>query len=586
LNGGTQEVKRRLDIVEIISSYVPLKKQSRDFVACCPFHQEKSPSFHVSPDRQAYYCFGCHASGDVISFVMNFENLPFSDALKQLAKQAGVTLEAPTPATQQAFDQSKIWQKAMNVAGHYFRENFLSEMGKEAREYMNKRGFTEDTLSFYKIGYAPDRWDGLIQHAQQKGVALSTLHKMGLAKMKDGQQGFDFFRHRIMFPVRNAQNRVVAFGGRVLDNSEPKYLNSPETPLFIKSQILFNYPHAKELQREFKHFIMMEGYTDVMMAHQFKLGPCVATLGTAMSEDHVRLIKRHDLPLYLVYDADQAGQRAMERSLPFFLKYGVETRAITLPEKMDPAEFLLTQSDHQKQWKAFLKNSPDIFSFKLERLIAEKGESIDAKVQISSELCHDLKSCRDPVRLNAYLKLLSKRLDTDIQAMQSKILQIQAPTQSISAADLQTKLPQANVSRDPIFHLLAICLAEYGYTTEIEENPNLFLPDTDNARVLKKWINFGANGNYKACPSHDEFRQSLATKSDIDIFNAANGLFHRLEIAKNDYESFFQENLNKLIKISQALKANAENLKQAQLQNMNDRVELYLAQQKQLLVKF
>jgi DNA primase catalytic core len=513
---------------------------------------------------------------------MAYENLPFVDALKHLAKQAGVELAPPTPQAQEAFAKSKIWQKAMNVAGHYFREKFLSDQGQAARQYMEQRGFTQDTLDFYKIGYAPETWDGLIQHAKSHGIDLDTLHQVGLVKLKDPQQGFDFFRNRIMFPVRNAQGKVVAYGGRVLDNSEPKYLNSPETQLFNKSQTLFNYHHAKELQREFKHFIMMEGYTDVMMAQQFNLGPCVATLGTAMTEDHVRLLKRHDLPLYLVYDADQAGQRAMERSLPFFLKYGIETKALTLPEKMDPADFLLSQSDYAEQWQQLLKNSPDIFTFKLERLIAEKGESIDAKVTISQELCHDLQSCRDPVRTDAYLRLLAKRLDSDIDALKKKLNLLQAPTQSISQANLQSKLPSSNINRDAIFHLLAICLVEYGYTTEIEENPNLYLPDTENAVVLKKWIDFGASGNFESSPSHDEFRAGLKT-NETEIFNAANGLFHKLEIEKADYEGFFKENLSKLIEISQALKSNTESLQKARENQQQDRVELFLAQQKQLL---
>ncbi len=582
---NAQEVKRRLDIVEVVSSYIQLKKQSRNFVACCPFHQEKSPSFNVSPDRQSYYCFGCHASGDVISFVMAYENIPFMDALKELAKQAGVELTPPTPAMQKKQDNTKIWQKAMNVAGHYFRENFLGDAGKEARDYMKQRQFSDEIIDFYKIGYAPESWDGLIQHAQKHGVSLNTLHEVGLVKINDKNRGFDFFRNRVMFPVRNAQNKVIAFGGRVLDGSEPKYLNSPETPIFSKSQTLFNYSVAKEQQREFKHFIMMEGYTDVMMAQQYQLGPCVATLGTAMTEDHVRIIKRHDLPLYLVYDADQAGQRAMERSLPYFLKYGVETKAITLPNKLDPADFLLNHDDYREQWQSLVQNSPDIFTFKLNRLLKEKGDGIDAKVSISNEICQDLKACKDPVRIDAYLKLLAQKLDSDITALRQKISQIQQPKENINPENLKSKLPQVNISRDPIFHLLAICLVEYGYTTEIEEDPNIFIPNTENGNILRKWIDFGSQGDFKSAPSHDSFKQSLTHKQEHEIFDAANGLFHKLEIGKGDYASFFKENLSKLKKISSTLKQLEGNITKAKSENQPDRVKLYLAQQKQCLVK-
>ena len=538
------QIKANIDIVDFIGSYISIKRSGRNFVACCPFHQEKTPSFHIKSDRQSFHCFGCQKGGDIFTFLMEFESLSFIDALERLAAQAGVTLQNKTNISKDR-ELEKTWTKLLNFAGHYFRAQFNGNAGDEARTYMSKRGFTQATLDEFKIGFAPDSWDHFVQAARQKGYNETDLITMGLAKKSEKGQVYDFFRNRVMFPARNNQGQVVAFGGRVMDKSEPKYLNSPETPLFNKSKTLFNFHRARSQLREHGHFLLMEGYTDVMMAQQFNLGPAIATLGTAMTEDHIRIIRRHDVPLYLVYDADKAGRNAMERALPFVLKLGLNTRAITLPNGQDPADFLLLNPNWPELWTQLQGESKDVFDYKLHALINQKGlDQHENKIAIAKIMMKDLELNRDPLRESVYLDSIANHLQIQRDDLEQQLNNKRK--EKTSPVNLLLHQIKNNFKKDAPYYLLSVCLAEPGYRAQLDELNHLPFLSSVCAAVLKKWLDAH---QHKGEIAHATFEEQL-NEVEHEIFSHAR---HQELPDSHDYASFFEEKLQQWLRDKSSL---------------------------------
>ena len=551
------QIKANLDIVDFIGSYISLKRSGRNFVACCPFHHEKTPSFHINGDRQNFHCFGCQKGGDIFTFIMEFESLSFVDALEKLAAQAGVTLQnkGHTPKDR---DLEKTWIKLLNTAGHYFREQFLGASGATARAYMEKRGFQQSTLDTFKIGYAPDTWDGFIQFALKKGFKENDLITMGLAKKSDKGQIFDFFRNRVIFPVRNIQGQVVAFGGRIMDKSEPKYLNSPETPLFSKSKTLFNFHQARAQLREHGHFLLMEGYTDVMMAQQHNLGPAIATLGTAMTEDHIRIIRRQDCPLYLVYDADKAGRSAMERALPFVLKLGLNARAITLPNGQDPADFLLNNPNWRDLWDQLKNESKDVFDYKLCALIQQKGlDQHENKIAIAKIMIKDLELNRDPLREGVYLDSIADHLQIQREDLEQQLFN--KSKEKKESVEMKLHAVNSHFKKDSAYYLLSICLAESGYRVQLDEHKNLPFFSSVSAAVLQKWLDANEHEGEMA---HAKFEAQL-NDLEKEIFSEAR---HQELPEPSDYPSFFEEKLQQWLRDKSSLDEINRQIKAAESQ--------------------
>jgi len=527
------QIKQTLDIVDIIGSYITIKKKGSNFTACCPFHMEKTPSFMISPDRQNFYCFGCHKHGDIFTFVQDYENLSFGEALRLLAKQAGVELENYQSKNKQHDNSEEIF-KALECAQKYFQEAFNSNKGTIAKEYIISRGFTQDTIDQFGVGFAPEEWQGLIDYSKKHNIKEKALVNAGLIKIRDDGKSFDFFRNRVMFPVKNAQGKISGFGGRVLDDSEPKYLNSPETEVFVKSKLLFNFNLAKEQYREHKCFIVMEGYTDVMMAEQYKLGPTIATLGTSLTEDHVKFLKRYNVPIYLVYDGDKAGQNATERVLPYFLKYGVENKTVSLPKKMDPCDFLLQTKNWSDEWNHLIKSSSDIFTFKLNRKISESDENnLEEKVRVANEMATDLKACKDQLRKEIYLDFLSKKLDIKRKALDHQ-------KNEPSSIKPKPKIKQYSLIKDQPYFLLAVMLYDSNFISILGEGPSLSIPNTESGSLLKKWI----EQHHDTTPiAHSEFEQKLSPQERF-IFSQAG--IESLIPPKDKLKGFFLEQMKSL----------------------------------------
>jgi DNA primase len=363
------ELMTRTDIVEVINGRVPLKKAGREFKACCPFHGEKTPSFTVSPTKQFYHCFGCGAHGTAVGFLMDYEHMSFPEAVEELASLAG--LEVPKEAGE-APDRRHDLYGVLEAAATFFREQLKTSA--EAIAYLKRRGVTGETAGRFGIGYAPEGWDGLIRRLGKGEDAMQRLAAAGLVIEREGGGWYDRFRGRVMFPIRDARGRVIAFGGRVLGDGEPKYLNSPETPLFHKGRELYGLYEARQALRDIPRLMVVEGYMDVIGLHQAGLPWAVATLGTATTLDHLERLFRVTEEVVFCFDGDRAGRqaawRALENALPA-MHEGRQIRFLFLPEGEDPDSLVGKEGA-----AAFEARLADALPFS-EYLLAELSRQVD-----------------------------------------------------------------------------------------------------------------------------------------------------------------------------------------------------------------
>jgi DNA primase len=337
------DLKRQADIVRVVQDYVALKKKGANWMACCPFHQEKSPSFSVSPAKEMFYCFGCGKGGNVITFVMEMEHLSFPEAIKVVAEKSGVAL--PVMVDDEKFEtRRKDADEIVELntwALEWWEQQYQEGAAKAAREYIESRGITEETRKTFRLGFAPDSWDAISSHLKRKGATLSQIERSGLVVKKETGGFYDRFRGRIIFPVLDAQGRVVAFGARVLpDGGEPKYLNSPETVAYTKGRHLYGLHQNREEIRHRKFVILVEGYLDVIVPYQFGVRNCVASLGTSLTSEQARLLGRFARRVVVNYDGDRAGIAAAKRAIEVLLPEDFEVKILVLPDGADPDEFL------------------------------------------------------------------------------------------------------------------------------------------------------------------------------------------------------------------------------------------------------
>lgn len=367
------QVLAATDIVQLIGQTVGLKRAGKDYKGLCPFHNEKTPSFKVDPGKQYFYCFGCKASGTAIDFVMKRDRVEFVDALRTLGQMAG--LEMPRfGGSKEKTDQRKVLLDAHSAACQFF-ENLLAhpQAGAAARAYLHQRGITPETVKHFRIGLAPDAWDGLLRSPQAKKFDWRMMVTAGLAKERNSSNGpatgaYDVFRNRLIFPIRNESGSVIAFGGRVMPGSEDpaKYLNSPETPLFSKGKCVFGLDLARQKIVETRTVAVVEGYTDVVVAHQCGVTNVVSILGTAMTEQHLTVLKRFADRIVLLFDADSAGDRAVDRVVELFLAQPIEIAVASMPAGMDPDEFLLQRG--AAAFEKLLSEATDVLSYKWKQL--------------------------------------------------------------------------------------------------------------------------------------------------------------------------------------------------------------------------
>jgi len=438
------QVLGAVDIVELIGRSVALKRRGKDFLGLCPFHQEKTPSFHVSPARQFFYCFGCKAGGNAINFVMQRDRVEFRDALRILGESVG--LEMPRYGVQnkaKAGERQALFE--MQSAACSFFEKLLAhpQHGAPARKYLEERGFDAQTIQRFQIGFAADAWDGLLRSAVGRKFAPEQLFLGGLVKKREREQGYyDTFRNRLMFPIRDENARVIAFGGRVMPGSEDpaKYLNSPETPLFSKSRCIFGLDLARQKIVETRTAVVVEGYTDVVMAHQFGVTNVVSILGTAMTEQHVSVLRRFADRIVLLFDADTAGDAAGDRAVGLFLTQPVEIAIASMPEGIDPDEYLLKYG--AAGFEQMVAEAADALAFKWKQLqsrLIDSGDSLTERQKAVEEYLELLAGSRgagpiDPLRWGAALSRVSRLTDIPVEQLNRRFKASKAPARRSALA--------------------------------------------------------------------------------------------------------------------------------------------------------
>ena len=405
------EVRNRADIVEVISEYLPLKKAGRNYSALCPFHPEKTPSFMVSSVKQVFHCFGCGVGGDVFGFVMKSENIPFPQAVKVLARKFGVPLpqRRVSPSAKREIQRKEESYKVNQTAMVYYRDLLFSRDGTVARDYLEKRGIRKEAIEEHGLGYALDGWNGLVNHLAGKRVPLKRAEELGLVVAKKTGGWYDHFRGRIIFPIFDLSGKVAGFGGRALDERATKYLNSPESALFNKGQSLYGLHVAKDFIREKGLALIVEGYMDLLTLHQFGFKYAVATLGTALTENHVRILKRFTDHFITCFDSDESGAAATMRALPLSLDEGIACAVIRLPGKHDPDSFL--QGGHRDEFQEMFSHAIPIFDFFIEEVLSKSDlASADGKAKAVDEILPMVERVRNRIIRESYVKKLSERL--------------------------------------------------------------------------------------------------------------------------------------------------------------------------------
>ncbi len=399
-----EDVRQATDIVDVISQYVRLQKRGKNYLGLCPFHTEKTPSFTVNREKGLYHCFGCGVGGNVFTFLTQYEKISFSEALRQLAARANITLPSYNREKQNDVDEVLDVNEKAN---RYYRDMLRSDEGADALSYLReKRRFTEETVEKFMLGYAPDRWDGLLNYLRKKGIDERVIEKSGLIlKRQDGSGYHDRFRARIMFPVQSPSGRIIAFGGRTLRGDEKaKYINSPETAAYVKGKTLFGIYQAKDAIIEKDAAILVEGYADLIALHQAGIRNVIASSGTALTIEQIQYISRYTKNVFLVYDADIAGQDASLRGTDILLEHGLDVFIVELPSGEDPDTFVLSQGS--EEFMRLIHEGVNVVEFKAS-LLQRRGQQ--NQFTVIQSIVESLSKVDDAIKVNLYVKDLAEK---------------------------------------------------------------------------------------------------------------------------------------------------------------------------------
>jgi DNA primase len=406
------EVRSSSNIVDVISSYVRLKKRGKSYIGLCPFHQEKTPSFTVSPERQMYHCFGCGVGGNVFTFLMEIEKVSFVEAVRTLAERMGILLPEEGGEDRAQATENEGLYNACRLAGLHFHENLSTVEGKLALEYFRHRGFADETIRRFGLGYAMNAWDDLIRFGESKGIGIDVLEKAGLAiRREDGSGGYDRFRGRAIFPIFSPSGRSIAFGARKMREDDPvqgKYINSPETPVYVKSRTLYGLFHAREAIREAEFAILVEGYADLVSVFQAGIANVVASSGTALTEEQIQLVARYAPTITLVYDADSAGSKAALRGVDLILENGLDVRVAALPDGEDPDSFV--RKFGGKEFRKLVDGAESFLdfmakTFQTEGLLATP----EGQTRAVRSIVGSIARMKDELRRNVYIRNVSEK---------------------------------------------------------------------------------------------------------------------------------------------------------------------------------
>jgi DNA primase len=435
-----EQIRARADIVEVVSGYLSLKRSGRNHVGLCPFHAEKTPSFNVNAERQIYHCFGCGAGGDVFAFLMNMEGLSFPEAVRRLGERYGIEVEEEivTPEQEQRRQERDRLLRVMEVACDFYQRLLLEDpAGRPARAYLRGRGFDGELARQYRLGWAPASWEALAQHLHAKGFDPQWARdRLGLIRAgREGRGDYDLFRRRLLFPILDERGRPVAFGGRILDGDGPKYINSPESPIYHKGRVLYGLYQARDAMRRADAAIVVEGYFDQLAMCRAGFGNAVATCGTALTPEHVRLLRRFASRVLLLFDQDAAGCQATFRAMDVLLPEGLQTSVVTLEPGEDPDSFLRGRdADRMRERIEAARPVMEVF---VEQTLAEHGEDIGQRARAVEKILAKVQLLPGAIERNLYVQDIAVRTGLDEQLLRSRL---QPPRQrdegsaSVSAA--------------------------------------------------------------------------------------------------------------------------------------------------------
>ncbi len=480
------EVKQKTDIIEIISQQVTLTKAGRTFRGLCPFHSEKHPSFYVYPEQQSWHCFGCNNGGDVFSFIMKKQNMDFGEALKYLAQRAGIVIPSRFEPGVESEEKQKLYQ-INQAAALYFQSLLNSPAGKEAQGYLNKRGFKDETIKDFQLGYSLDSWEGLKKHLMDKGYDQSQLVAAGLIIEKEDGKSHDRFRNKLMFPIADSRGRIIGFGARVLDDSLPKYVNSPQTPIFDKSGSLYGINLARDAIREQDLAVIVEGYMDVITAHQNGFKNVVASMGTSVTEKQVGTLKRTTKNITLALDADAAGEEAMLRGVGFENSLGTEVKVVILPEGKDPDDVIKQDA---LTWPKMLAEAIPVVDFTFDMVTSGLDlTTARGKASARDKLLPIIDQIKDIVRKSHYLQKLGRLIEVSERNLEADLARIRARRTRFQTTEAKPEAAQLNpLLSNPVEEY---CLALLLQHPELKGKDEGLLPEyfenSENREIFIAW---------------------------------------------------------------------------------------------------
>jgi len=480
------EIKQRVDIVDVVSQYAKLTKAGRTFRALCPFHSEKNPSFFVYPEQQSWHCFGaCNTGGDVFSFVMKKQGIDFGEALRMLAQRAGVTLPSRAERGGEDREKQKLYE-VNEAAAQYFQSQLDAKAGEKAKAYLLKRGLSQKTIADFQLGFSPDKWEALKQHLIDTGYTEAELLNAGLIIEGEGGKTHDRFRNKVMFPIADARGHITGFGARVLDDSLPKYINSPQTPLFDKSGTLYGINLAKDAIRQQELAVIVEGYLDVITAHQNGFQNVVASMGTSVTEKQVSTLKRLSKNMALALDADAAGEEATLRAVSYENTLDAEVKVIIMAKGKDPDDVI---KEDAKAWEGLVREALPIVDYTFNVVTAGldltkasgKAQAVDKLLPIVAEI-------KNPIRQAHYLQKLAQLLNVSERSIEAALARIR-PRQG------RIKLPKQETtpSRHPLLSspVEEYCLALLLQHPELKGSAQGFLAEyfenSENREIFIAW---------------------------------------------------------------------------------------------------
>jgi len=484
-NSKIEEIKNRVDIVDLVSEYLTLKKAGRNFIGLCPFHQEKTPSFTVNREKQIFYCFGCGEGGNVITFLMKIADKPFPEAIKDLAAKTGVVLP-PISSGREAKQKDLLKEGIINVnlkAAQQFSRNLFSAAGSPARKYLQERGLSDDVVKLFRLGYVPDTWRSLTEYFEKNGLSLKLAEQAGL--IIPGKEGgfYDRFRGRIIFPIENVFGETVAFGGRILGKGDPKYLNSPESPVYIKGRNLYGLNKAKEEIRKKGFALIVEGYFDLISLWNAGICNVVATLGTALTKEHLELLRRYTVDVVALFDPDEAGKKALDRSLELFLSAQMKAKALILPEKFDPDEYV--KKFGKAKMEELISRAQPLSDYYIENVLGS-GRTFEDKRDMVKTAMEFIAKISDKKEKDLFVKRIAEKTGINEELLIKEIYK--------SAAKGETRTdktkPSLNINHDQVeLHLIQLIM-EYPQKITDVENENIldYLLQPDIRNLGKKII--------------------------------------------------------------------------------------------------